>query len=283
MLGVSASGSLVPVRKSMPFSRLILAAGFVLLFGLVQISHAQQPFFTDNADVAVLHHWHFETNNELDFLPGSSVPSLRQDTQTIKFSFGLMHNCEVGMDFPLITIFNSTGSRLGAPFGLGDTDFSIKYNFLQERQGSKRPAITVSLNIEPPTGNSRLQLGSGLTDYYLNGIFQKTLSPKNILRINAGATFAGNTLTGVVGIRNRGTIFTGGASLARQVTAKLDLGFEVYGGYTANLALGRGELQQQIGGNYAIGKNLTFDFGVVAGQAVGSPRFGVQMGFSKDF
>ena len=101
--------------------------------------------------------------------------------------------------------------------------------------------------------------------------------------LNAGATFAGNTLTGVVGIKTRGTIFTGGASVVRQLTPKLDLGIEVTGGFTANLQLGRGQLSEQVGGNYEIRKNLTIDFGAIAGQAVGSPHWGYQLGFSKDF
>jgi hypothetical protein len=195
-----------------------------LLFALP--INAQQPFFTDDADVALYHHWHLETSNEYDFLPSSSAPSLRQDTQTIKFSYGLFGNCEVGMDFPFIAIFNAQNSGLGTPFGLGDTDYSIKYNFRKEKPGSNWPAITASLNIEPPTGNAKLKLGSGLTDYYLNSIFQKALSAKNILHVNAGATFAGNTLTGVVGIKTRGTVFTGGASFTRQFTSRLDFGLE---------------------------------------------------------
>jgi len=262
--------------------RSLAALLFIALTSVVELQ-AQQPFFTDNADVALYHRWHLESNNEYDILPHSSYPSLGQDTQTIKFSYGLFGNCEVGMDFPLIAIFNAQQSGLGTPIGLGDTDYSIKYNFRKEKTGSSWPAITASLNIEPPTGNSKLQLGSGLIDYYLNSILQKTLSPKNTLRVNAGATFAGNTATGVVGITTRGTIFTGGASLTRQFTRKLDLGIEAYGGYTVNLALGRGELQEQIGGNYEISKGFTVDFGAVVGQAVGSPRFGFQLGFSKDF
>jgi len=256
---------------------------FAIVIMLGCSARAQQPFFTDDADVAVYHRWHIETNNEYDFLPSSSPPALRQDTQTLKFSYGLFANCEVGMDFPLIAIFNSQASALGTPFGLGDTDFSIKYNFRKEKHGSLWPAITASLNIEPPTGSVKLKLGSGLTDYYLNSVLQKTLSPKNVLRINAGATFAGNTSTGVVGITTRGTIFTGGASLTRQFTKKLDFGAELYGGHTIDANLGRDEFQEQLGGNYEISKGLTVDFGVVAGQAVGSPRYGLQLGFSKDF
>jgi hypothetical protein len=159
----------------------------------------------------------------------------------------------------------------------------IKYNFHTETLGSRWPGITASHNIEPPTGSEKAQLGSGLMDYYLNSIFQKTLSPRNVLRVNAGVTFAGNTLTGVVGIKTRGTIFTGGRSMTHQFTKKLDLGIEIYGGYTASLTLGRGELQQQLGGNYELRKGLTLDFRVLTGQAVGSPQYGFQIGFSRDF
>ena len=264
--------------KTGPLLSIVLALG-----ALLDAAHAQQPFFNDDADTAEFHRWHVESNDELDVLPRSSLPSLRQNAVTVKFSYGILRNCEVGMDFPLITIFNNSSTQTQTPTGLGDTDYSIKYNFHKERAESKWPAFTVSLNIEPPTGNTRLRLGSGLIDYYLNSVFQKTLSARNILRINGGATFAGNTLTGVVGIRTRGTIITGGASFTRQFTKRLDLGAEVYGGYTANLALGRGELQEQIGGNYEFRHRTTFDFGVLAGQATGSPRYGFQLGVSKDF
>jgi len=263
--------------------RRLLAVIFVAWLTPLPHAHAQQPFFNDDADVVAYRRWHLETNNEYDLLRRSSYPNLRQDTQTIKFSYGLFRAGEVGMDFPLLTIFNARGSGLGNPFGLGDADFSIKYNFRKERTGSRLPGITASLNIEPPTGSEKAQLGSGLIDYYLNSVFQKTLSSKNVLRLNAGATFAGNTLTGAVGIKTRGTIFTGGASVTRQFTQKLDLGIEVYGGYTGNLALGRGESQQQIGGNYEIRHDLTLDFGVVTGQAAGSPHHGFQLGFSRNF
>lgn len=118
---------------------------------------AQQPFQNDNADVAPFHRWHLESNNEYDFLPASSQPNLRQDTQTIKFSFGLLRHVEVGMDFPLIVIYNSESSGLGNPFGLGDTDYSVKFNFHEEKPESKWPALAVSLNLEPPTGSAKLQ------------------------------------------------------------------------------------------------------------------------------
>ena len=104
-----------------------------------------------------------------------------------------------------------------------------------------------------------------------------------MLRFNGGATFAGNTTTGAVGIRARGTIFTGGTSLIHQFSSKLDLGVEIYGGYSLNETSISHALQEQFGGNYEIGKKLTLDFGAIAGQKAGSPHYGLQLGFSKDF
>jgi hypothetical protein len=77
-------------------------------------------------------------------------------------------------------------------------------------------------------------------------------------------------------------VFTGGGSLVKQFTPKLDLGFEVTGAVTKTFLLGKGQLQAQVGGNYLIKRNMTFDFGVVAGKFA-SARVGAQVGLSIDF
>lgn len=257
---------------------LVLLAGF-----LCPSAFAQQPFVTDDADVATYHRWHLESNNEFDILSHDVYPGLRQDTQTVKFSFGALHNVEAGMDFPLITIFNSKAAAITTPFGFGDFDFSVKWKFRDEGKGLLRPALATSLNIELPTGNAHNGLGSGIADYYLNGIVQKTLTDKTAVHINAGIYFAGNTLTGLVGVRQRGLLFTSGASLVHQFTQRLDLGAEINGAMNTQLLLPRGQLQGTFGGNYELHKNLTFDFAVIGGRFAGSPRAGFQLGFSKDF
>jgi hypothetical protein len=78
-------------------------------------------------------------------------------------------------------------------------------------------------------------------------------------------------------------VLTGGGSLVKQFTPKLDLGVELTGAITSNLQLGKGQLQTMVGGNYALSKKLTFDFGVVGGRYAASPRVGVQLGISVDF
>jgi hypothetical protein len=259
-----------------------LPALFSLFLILPLTARAQQPFVTDDADTTPRGKLHFEFSNEFDFLQRSAFPARRQNTADFEFDYGLLDNLEVGVESPLITIVNARGTARTA-FGIGDTNLSLKYNFLKEREGSRRPALAASLNVEFPTGDAARALGSGLVDVNVNGILQKSLTTKTKLRANGGIVFAGNATTGVVGIKTRGRVFTGAASLVRQFTPKLDLGAEVFGALTRNFDLSRGQLQFQAGGNYAVRPNLSFDFGITAGRFAASPRLGIQLGLSYDF
>jgi len=160
----------------------------------------------------------------------------------------------------------------------------VKWHISDEKEGSKRPGLGASLNIELPTGDATKQLGSGVADYYLNGIAQKSLPKKNTLRVNGGVYFAGNPATGVVGVRTTtGFVFTGAASVVHDFTEKLDLGVEFAGAGTLNDLLGKGQLQTQIGGNYKFRDKWSFDFGFIAGFYRDSPRFAPIIGIEKDF
>lgn len=260
----------------------------VLLFLLVtavSAAHSQAPFVTDDIGVADHRHFHFEFNNEYDVLRNEAFPNLRQNTANFKFSYGLLPNVEIGFDNQLLGVFNAQSPFLPrSAVGYGDLDLSVKWNFAKEGKGWLHPALAASFNLEVPTGDAKRQLGSGVADYFLNTIAQKTLTEKTTLHLNGGMYFAGNTLTGAEGIRNtNGVVFTGGASVVRHFTSKLDLGAELAGAFTSNFDLGRGQLQTQFGGNYALRKNLTLDFGLVVGFYQSSPRVGPIVGFSLDF
>ncbi len=264
--------------RALPLLLLLLAS---LAFGAV--TRAQQPFVTDDADVTDKGKFHFEFSNEYDRLQASSAPTVRQNTADFELDYGLFDGVEIGIESPHLTLVNAAGANPHAVAGLGDTNLSLKYNFRKERDGSRLPAMSVGFNLELPTGSVSRQLGSGLADFYLNGIAQKTLNERTKLRANGGVLFSGNQTTGVIGVRTRGTVFTGGASLVRQFTSKLDLGAELTGAVTGNFSLGKGQLQTLCGGNYTLRPNFTFDFGVVAGRFPASPRLGAQLGFSIDF
>jgi uncharacterized protein YjlB len=77
-------------------------------------------------------------------------------------------------------------------------------------------------------------------------------------------------------------VFTGGASIVKQLSPKLQLGIELNGAMERNLGLGKGQLQTLFGGNYQLRNSLSFDFGVVGGKYAASPRAGIQLGISID-
>lgn len=249
---------------------------------ITSAAHAQQPFVTDNTDTTPKGHFHFEFSNEFDLLQRSSFPDLKQNTADFELDYGLRDDLEIGIESPLLTIFNAAGTIPKTPSGIGDTNLSLKYNFLRESENSRMPAMAVAFNLELPTGDTKRQLGSGLADFFVNGIAQKSLSKNTKLRLNGGILFSGNTTTGVIGIKTRGTVFTAGASLVKQFTPKLQLGMELTGAMTKDFQLGRGQLQTLVGGNYQFKPNVSFDFGIVGGKYAASPRAGVQLGISID-
>jgi hypothetical protein len=255
----------------------------LLLLLIARSITAQQPFVTDDADTTPKGHFHFEFSNEFDLLQRSAFPSSKQNTADFELDYGLLDNLEIGIEAPLLTIFNAPVTNPKTVSGLGDMNVSVKYNFLKEREHSPLPAMTLAANFELPTGDTTRQLGSGLADFYLNGVLQKSLTTKTKLRLNGGILFSGNETTGVIGIKSRGTVFTAGASLVKQFTPKLQLGMELTGAMTSNLDLGKGQLQTMFGANYQLRNNVSFDFGILGGKYAASPRAGVQLGISVDF
>jgi hypothetical protein len=259
----------------------ILAAAFVLWSACA--AYAQQPFPTDDADVTAAGKFHYESFDEFDWLQTSQLPHLRQNTFNMKVNYGLGHGLELDLDSPLLAIVNDHTSVPRVPFGLGDTNFGIKWNFKEEHDGSRAPALTVVNYIEFPTGDSAHELGSGLLDVWVYGVIQKTLRPNLVLHVNGGWLFHGNTATGVVGIITaHGHVATMGGSLVRKINDKVTVGVDMTGAYTHNAFLERDQFQATVGANYGLADNLTLDLGVIAGHFEASPRLGVQIGFSWD-
>jgi hypothetical protein len=257
----------------------------LLLLGFVCATRplpAQLPFYTDDPAVTEPGKWHFEFFNEFDLLQNAQYPNLRQNTANYKLNYGLHWNLELDVDAPYLAIIRDLQTPGSA--GAGDLNLGIKWNFHKESKGSRLPALGTSLYIEFPTGDATKQLGSGLTDYWLNLAAQKSLSGKTRINLNAGYLFAGNTSTGVIGIETtRGHVYTGGVSLLHDFTPRLTLGAEIYGGFTSNLNLGKSQFQGLVGGEYTIREGFAFTFGALGGAFVASPRIGVQIGFSVDF
>jgi hypothetical protein len=242
---------------------------------------AQMPFYTDNADVTDSGTLHFEFFNEYDALQSAQYPDLRQNTLNYKINYGLPHGLEVDLDAPLLSIYRASGSQTSR--GPGDTDMGIKWNFHKSDRPMSVPALSASLYIEFPTGDTKQDLGSGLTDYWLNSIAQEPFTEKTRLNANFGFLFAGNTSTGVLGVQTtRGHVYTGGLSLVHDLNPRLSLGMEVYGAIADTNGLGKDQLQALGGGWYQLNKRMAFTFALLGGSHIASPRIGGQVGFEVD-
>jgi len=265
-----------------PIRRAFLVFAFACLAST--LASAQLPFYTDDADTTAKGKFHLELSNEHDWLQESSFPGRRQNTSVFTVNYGLTNRIELGVNAPFIKIFNDRSSTLGSPSGIGDTQFGVKIRLLDEREGSKRPATAVVLYVEAPTGSTSKQTGSGLVDYWLYGVLQKSLTKQTTARLNGGVLFAGNSSTGLIGIESsRGQVFTGNGSVVRNFTPRLRLGAELFGAVTNAFALNRGQLVGQVGGGYAVSTKFEVTFGVLGGRFPASPRHGAQVGFTLDF
>ncbi len=243
---------------------------------------AQMPFYTDNPDVTDHGTLHFEFFNELDGLQSAQYPDLRQNTFNYKANYGLPYGLELDIDAPYLSIYRAPDAQTSN--GPGDTDMGVKWNFHKAARPLSVPALSASLYIEFPTGDARQELGSGLTDYWLNSIAQEPLTDKTRVNANFGFLFAGNTSTGVMGTQNtRGHVYTGGLSLQHDLSPRMTLGAEAYGAVADNKSLGKDQLQGLAGGWYQLTSRLAITFALLGGSHIASPKVGGQIGFEADF
>ena len=235
-----------------------------IVFGVVP-ARAQMPFYTDDSAVTDPGKFHIELFDELDGLQSSQFPDLRQNTANFKANFSPIRHLELDLDAPYLAINRAPGSASSK--GIGDTNLGAKWNVRETPQDTLLPAFAVSFYVEFPTGDERQELGSGLADYWLNFIVQKPLSNETRINVNLGLLFAGNTSTGAVGIQTRhGQVYTGGISLMHDVTPRLTLGGELYGGVSDNAGLDKTQLQAMVGAQYTIRDGMTLCLGVLGRQ-----------------
>jgi len=243
---------------------------------------AQMPFYTDNADVTDRGTLHFEFFNEYDGLQSAQYPNLRQNTLNSKINYGLPHRLELDFDIPYLSIYRASGSETSS--GIGDADMGIKWNFRKQAHPMSIPALSASFYVEFPTGDEKQELGSGLTDYWLNSIAQEVFSEKTRLNANFGFLFAGNTSTGVIGIQTtRGHVYTGGISVQHDFNPRVTLGIEAYAAVADDKGIGKDQIQGLGGGQYQLNSRMAVTFALLGGAHVASPTVGGQVGFEVDF
>ena len=246
----------------------------LILMSCASAAFAQQPFSTEEADVAQRSSAKFLIGTEFDALQPEDTDHDRQTTLLMRAGYGAAKNLEVEIAAPLVFLANTAEPNAR---GYGDTSISAKYQLRDDVRG---PAVAVAFSVQIPTGDADRDIGSGVTMTWLNAIVGQKLSSKTNVSANVGFMPTGNPSVGALGINaRRGKIVTFGGVWNTEVTAKLKLGAEINGAATTT-----GDTAHQLhvlsGGNYELRRGLTMDAGVIVGHYTRTPRFGVLGGIT---
>jgi len=260
----------------------VLAAAMLLICCcLANPACAQMPFYTDDPSITPIKTIHIEVFDEYDGLQSSQFPDKRQNTANFKINYSPFSHLELDVDFPYLDIQRAAGVENSG--GVGDTNLGAKWSFPARNSDPLTASYAISFYVELPTGDSANGLGSGLTDYWLNFAMQKPLTETTRINWNLGLLFAGNTSTGAVGIQTRrGQVYTGGISLLHDLTSRLTMGAELYGGFSDGAGHDKTQLQAMLGGEFAVRDGLSISFGVLGGKYGATPSLGGQVGVAVD-
>lgn len=114
----------------------------ILLFISIQISFAGPPFLTDDPEPVPFKHWEYYISSINTFQSSSWSGT----SPHLEVNYGLIRNMQVHLLLPMnYTYIQHHGSK----FGYADTEFGIKYCFIQET--GRRPQLGTFPIFEIPT------------------------------------------------------------------------------------------------------------------------------------
>lgn len=196
--------------------------GLLLALGPL-VTLAGPQFTTDDPEPVEYRHWEIDLASQ----HAKTVDGWLGTAPHVEVDYGAISNLELHLLMPLSYNAPAQGSRY---YGYGDTEVGAKYRFIQEQVWL--PQVGVFPQLEIPTGNADHRLGTGHVDAFLPLWLQKSWGAENHkwtanggggYYINPGAGFRDWTYCGLV--------------LQRQVTAKVQLGGEIY--HRTSIAIGR--------------------------------------------
>ena len=183
----------------------------VLIFSLfaVQSTFAGPPFFTDDPQTVEFKHWEYYISSVSTFQADGSAGTLPH----FEVNYGLVPNVQVHLLVPI----NYTSSKSdGFAMGYANTEFGVKYRFVQETENMPQIGVFPILQI-PTLKNSAF--GNGQLQVFLPVWGQKTWGK---LMTYGGAGYWINP-----GAGNKNWIFTG-LEAQYDFTPLITLGGELY-------------------------------------------------------
>jgi hypothetical protein len=202
------------------------------------------PFVTDDPEPVEYQHFEVFLASIYQRISGFASGTLPH----VEINYGPVPNLQIAAYLPA-----AFGTAPGGPtlYGLGDTEFGVKYRFIQESKTT--PMVSVYPQVVLPSGNAARGLGSGHVQALLPVWLQKSWGP--------WTTYGGGGywVNPGYGNHNYGQL---GWLVQRDLNKRWTLGMELY--YFTSSAVGiPAQFNFNIGGqyNFDAGHHLVFAFG----------------------
>jgi hypothetical protein len=213
---------------------------FILILLSIQPLYSGPPFGTDDPEPVNFRHWEYyisSINNNQASVWSGTAPH-------IELNYGLIQNVQVHLLLPL----NYIGSHQhSTTYGYADTEFGIKFRFVQESENS--PQIGTFPILEIPTIKNS-EFSSGRINIYLPVWLQKSWGK---LTTYGGAGYWINP-----GANNKNWIFSGW-EIQYDFSKAITLGGEIYY-HSANTRDSSYETGFNIGGSLNPSEKIHFIF-----------------------
>lgn len=243
-----------------------IAAALVLMASIACRAQAYvcgPPFFTDDPEPVEYLHWEVYVASQYlhthDDVSGTAPH--------FELNYGAAPNLQLHVIAPFAYSMPTGGSK---QWGYGDTEFGMKYRFVQETKNT--PQVGIFPLIEAPTGSASRGLGNGHAQYFLPVWIQKSFGDWTTY---GGGGFWHNTAPGA-----RDHWFFGWQA-QKAVSKSLTLGGEVFY-QTADTVGGNNHTGFNIGGIYDFNEGHHFLFSIgsdVAGSSLGTMYVAYQWTF----
>jgi hypothetical protein len=114
----------------------------LLIFIKLQFCYSGPPFNTDDPETVLFRHWEYYISSISTYQAGVWAGT----SPHLEFNYGLVPNVQVHLLLPMNYDYVQ---HHGGNIGYADTEFGIKFRFIQEKDNS--PQVGVFPNIEIPT------------------------------------------------------------------------------------------------------------------------------------
>ena len=242
----------------------VTTLGMILIVSLASAKPAPgPPFDTDDPEPVEFMHYEVYIASQLFRQFGQSSGTLPH----LEVNYGAAPNLQIHVIAPMAYF---TASHQPFSYGYGDSEFGVKFRFLQETKN--QPMVGVFPLIEAPSGDANRGLGNGGTAFFLPVWIQKSMGSWVAY---GGGGFWHNPAVGAH------DYWFSGITLQCQTTKKLMLGAEIF--HTTSQVEGFGAVTGfNIGGIYDFdeGHHIMMSIGTgLQGADHGSAYFAYQWTF----